>query len=170
MKKRRPPADASEESTARLGLRIGLMGLLIMGAGYVLAQTAQGIAEQSGLGESFVGAVLLGFATSLPEVSTVVAAVRMQRYAMAIGDVFGTNLFNVIILVLIDALHQGPPVLPAAGPFAAFAALMAAAMTLMYVVGLIERRDRTVLRMGVDSLAVIAIYLGGLFILFRLRP
>ena len=60
--------------------------------------------------------------------------------------------------------------LPAAGPFAAFAALMAAAMTLMYVVGLIERRDRTVLRMGVDSLAVIAIYLGGLFILYRLRP
>jgi cation:H+ antiporter len=164
-----PPAEPPADSTGRLASRIGLMGLAIMGAGYVLAESAQAIAAQSGLGESFVGAVLLGFATSLPEVSTVVAAVRMKRYAMAIGDVFGTNLFNVIILVLVDALHDGPPVLPAAGAFAAFAALMAAAMTLVFVVGLIERRDRTIGRIGLDAAAAIAIYIGGLFMLYHLR-
>jgi cation:H+ antiporter len=164
-----PPADMPEQSTVRLALRIALLGAVILGAGYVLAQTAQTVADQSGLGESFVGAVLLGFATSLPEISTVVAAVRMRRYAMAIGDIFGTNLFNVIILVLVDALHSGPPVLPAAGPFAAFAALMAAVMTMIFVVGLIERRDRTVGRIGVDALAAIAVYIGGLFVLYQLR-
>jgi hypothetical protein len=58
----------------------------------VLAQSGEALSEQTGLGTSFFGAVFLAFSTSLPEISTVVAAVRMRQYAMAVSDVFGTNL------------------------------------------------------------------------------
>jgi cation:H+ antiporter len=113
--------------------------------------------------------VALGFATSLPELSTVLESVRLRRYTMAISDVFGTNLFNVTILVLVDALHRGGPVLVEAGPFAATAALLALVLTAIYLVGMLERRDRTLLRMGYDSIAVVLTYAAGLVLLYALR-
>jgi cation:H+ antiporter len=164
-----PEADAPTDSRGRLVRRIVGAGAVILAAGFVLAQAAEAIAVQTGLGTSFVGAVLLALCTSLPEVSTALAAVRLGRYEMAIGDIFGTNLFNMTILVLIDALHPGPPVLQIAGAFAGFAAAMAALMTLIFIVGALERRDRTLWRMGADSLAVIAVYAVGVVVLYRLR-
>jgi cation:H+ antiporter len=71
--------------------------------------------------------------------------------------------------VLVDALHPGAPVLVEAGPFAAFAALMALVMTALFLAGMIERRDRTVLGMGLDSLAALACYAGGVTVLYQLR-
>jgi cation:H+ antiporter len=95
--------------------------------------------------------------------------VRLQRYTMALADIFGANMFNVAIIVVVDALHPGPPVLVLAGPFAAFSALLALLLTTVFLVGILERRDRTVLRMGFDSLLTIAGYLVGVALLYRLR-
>ena len=159
----------SAVSSGYLALRTGAYAAAILGAGFMLAQTGAAIANQTGIGTNFVGAVMLAFATSLPEVSTVVAAVRMKRYEMAISDIFGTNLFNVLIIAAVDLLHPGPPVLGQIGVFAAFGALLAAFLTLLFVVGMVERRDRTVLRMGLDSLAAIACYAGGLAVLYHLK-
>ena len=75
-----------------------------------------------------------------------VAAVRLRRYEMALGDIFGTNLFNTALLFLIDALASGPPVLGRVGAFSAFGALLSLALTAIFMAGVIERRDRTVLR------------------------
>ncbi|CAN7335796.1 sodium:calcium antiporter [Rhizobacter sp. LjRoot28] len=157
-------------SIGALSWRIAGTAGVILAGGYVLALSAEAVAHQTGLGASFVGAVLLGACTSLPEVSTVLAAVRMGRYALALGDVFGTNLFNVIILVLVDALHDGDPILQQAGPFAAFSALLAAAITAVFLIGLVERRDRTVARMGMDSIVACLLYAAGLVVLYGLRP
>jgi cation:H+ antiporter len=79
------------------------------------------------------------------------------------------NLFNVTIIVLVDALHPGDPVLLEAGRFASFGALLAIVLTAVFLVGMIERRDRTVFRMGIDSLFAIACYAGGLVVLYQLR-
>jgi cation:H+ antiporter len=147
----------------------GAAGVTILIAGVVLAKAAEVIAEHTGLGHSFVGGVFLAGSTSLPEVSTVLAAVRLRRYEMALADVFGTNLFNVTIIAVVDALHPGGPVLAQAGPFAAFNALLAIVLTALYLVGLLERRDRTVLRMGFDSLAALLCYAAGIVVLYQLR-
>jgi cation:H+ antiporter len=144
-------------------------GAFILVAGFLLASTGDAIAEQTGLGTSFFGAVFLGFSTSLPEISTVIAAVRLKRYEMAISDIFGTNLFNVTIIVLVDALYPGDSVLVEAGRFASFSALLALLLTTLFLVGLIERRDRTVMRMGIDSLASFFIYGAGVAVLYTLK-
>ena len=153
----------------QLAARIALAGLAILAGGFVLARSGDALAQQTGLGTSFVGAVLLAMCTSLPEVSTVLAAVKLRRYEMALGDVFGTNLFNATIIVLVDALHDGDPILAQAGRFAAFAALLAAAMTLVFLIGMVERRNRSWLRMGPDSIVAVAMYVVGLFVLYGLR-
>ncbi len=143
--------------------------VVILAAGFVLAQTGEALAEQTGLGASFVGAMLIGLATSMPEVSTALAAIRLKRYEMAIAGIFSTNVFNVLIIVLIDAVYAGPPVLVEAGRFAAFAALLAMLLTGFFMIGMIERRDRTVWRMGVDSMAVLLCFGAGVFVLYQLR-
>ncbi len=162
-------AVSDDRTLRRIILATVATGAVILVAGFLLARTGEAIAENTGLGTSFFGAIVLGFSTSLPEVSTVLAAVKLRRYTMAISDVFGTNLFNVTILVLVDALHPGGPVLVAAGPFAGFAALVAVALTAIFLVGMLERRDRTLLRMGVDSIAVVLVYAVGVVVLYGLR-
>lgn len=146
----------------------GVAGLVWV-AGVRLTHHAGEIAERSGVGDALVGAVLLAAGTSLPELSTAIAAVRMRRYSLALGDVFGTNLIDVALIFVVDAVYRGPPVLGELGAFSVFAALAGTLTTIVYVVGLLERRDRTVARIGVDSLVVLLVYVGGLAVLYRLR-
>jgi cation:H+ antiporter len=152
-----------------LAARAGVAGVAILVAGVVLARAGEAIAGQIGLGQSLGGFLLLAISTSLPEVSTVIASVRLHRYVMAVSDIFGTNLFNGGLLFLVDAVYRGGPVLNQVGRFAAFAALLGVVLSTLFLVGLIERRDRTVLRMGIDSLAVLGVYAGGVVILYRLQ-
>jgi cation:H+ antiporter len=158
-----------ERSLRRLIAYTAICAAVILVAGFLLARTGEILAEKTGLGASFFGAVALGIATSLPELSTVLESVRLRRYTMAISDVLGTNLFNVTIIVLVDALHRGGPVLVEAGPFAATAALLSLVLTAIYLVGMLERRDRTLLRMGYDSIAVVLTYGAGLVLLYVQR-
>lgn len=157
-------------STGRVALYTAASGAAIFVAGYVLAHTGEALAEQTGLGASFVGAVLVAVATSLPEVSSTLAAVRLGHLELAFGDIFGTNLFDVAAVTLADAVYAGGPVLREVGAFSTCAALLGILVTAIFLGGLIERRDRVVLRMGVDSLLVLLVYLGGLALLYQLRP
>jgi cation:H+ antiporter len=145
------------------------VGAAILVAGFFASRTADAFAEQTGVGASFVGAALLPISTSLPELSTVLAAVHLRSYGLAVSEIFGTNLFDVTIVFWIDAVYQGGPVLNEVGKFSTFWALLGIVLTMLYLAGLVERRDRTILRMGVDSLAVLVAYLGGLMLLYQLR-
>jgi cation:H+ antiporter len=144
-------------------------GLAILAAGYVLSRTGEAIATQTGLGSSFAGAVLVAISTSLPEVSTVLSAMRLREYSMAFSDIFGTNLFDLALVFVVDAVYAGPPVLDEVGTFSLFAALLGIAVTAVYIAGLVERKDRTLARMGYDSLVVVLLYFGGLAVLYTLR-
>jgi cation:H+ antiporter len=144
-------------------------GIVIVAAGYVLSRTGDAIAEQTGLGENFVGAVFVAIATSLPEMSTVVTAMRAGLYTMAMSDIFGTNLFDTSFLFIVDLTGDDKAVINEVGAFSAFASLIAITVTAIFIVGLAERRNRTILRMGYDSLAVLIVYLTGLVVLYFLR-
>jgi cation:H+ antiporter len=138
-------------------------------AGFILASTGDAIAQQTGIAESFVGMVLGGISTSLPELSTTLAAVKIRQYEMAFGDAFGTNLFSTMLLFFADLAYPGEPVLNIAGRFLLFAVLLAITLTAIYLAGLIERRNYTIFRMGVDSLTVLVFYAVGLTVLFYQR-
>jgi cation:H+ antiporter len=88
---------------------------------------------------------------------------------MAISDILGTNLINVGLLFVIDLLGSGEPVISQLGAFSAFGAMLGVVLTSLFLVGLAERRDRTLLRMGYDSILVILAYCGGVVLLYTLR-
>lgn len=159
---------SDDRSTRALWLAVAGLALVIFAAGALLSWTGDAIAVQSGLGQGSIGFLLVGVSTSLTEVTTIIVAYRLGRYEMAMGDIFGTNIFNTGLLLLADAAHRGEPVLDLAGPFEAVAALLGALMTGVLLLGLLERRDRTILRMGYDSAAVIALFMVGAALLYPL--
>lgn len=158
-----------EAPTSRVVSKTVAAAATILVAGFLITTTGEGIAEATGLGQSFFGAVFVAICTSLPELSSVISAVRLGREMLAIGDVLGGNLFDLALIFLIDAIYSGGPVLNEVGAFSVFAALLGVLLTTLYVVGMIERRDRAVLRMGYDSLAVLVCYGVGLVLLYNLR-
>ena len=167
-----PDEDAdTERPLARMLMALAALAATILAAGALLALSAEGIAEQAGLSSGMVGFLLVALATSLPELSSVTAAVRAGRYELAVGDIFGTNLFNLTLLAVADLLSAGEkPVLEAAGTFEVLGALVALLMTGAFVVGLLERKDRTVLRMGYDAMAALLVFAGGIAIMAPLAP
>ncbi|MDN3718249.1 hypothetical protein QW131_00905 [Roseibium salinum] len=88
---------------------------------------------------------------------------------MAVSDIFGTNLFDVAIIFLVDVLYFEGAVLNEVGNFSVLAGLLGILVTGLYVVGLIERRNPTILGVGVDSILVTVTYLGGIGILYTMR-
>ena len=145
--------------------KAAIAGLVIFLAGYALSQTGDALAAQTGLGTGMVGFALIGLATSMPELSTVVKSLRIRRYELAFGQVLGTNFVNLSLFILADAVFAGGPVVNALGAFEAVSALLGATLVGVMLVGLLERRDPAILRMGYDSLAVILLFCGGLGLL-----
>ena len=91
-------------------LKLALCGALIAMAGTMLTRYADVIADKTGVPGAWIGLVLLGFVTSLPELVTGISAVTLAHApGIAIGDVLGSLVFNLLILALIDALNRKQP-------------------------------------------------------------
>lgn len=169
---RRDGAEAAEDEPARdaslrlLVARRTVAGAVIFAAGYALSQTGDALAGQTGIGSGMVGFAMIGVATSMPELSTIITALRIRRYEMAFGQVLGTNFVNPSLILLADAVFAGGPVIDELGAFETISALLGATLTGVFLVGLLERRNPTVLRMGYDSLAVMLLFAGGLVLLY----
>lgn len=163
---KRPMGDYS---MVRLVGETVVSALVILVAGYVVATVGDALAKQTGLGASFVGVALVAIATSLPEASSVFASVKRGLYTMAISGILGTNILNVLLLFGVDMVAPGEPVLNKVGAFATVGALLGALVTAIFLIGLSERRDRRIWRMGTDSTAVLVLYLGGLYLLYTMR-
>lgn len=148
-----------------LVIRSAVAGAVIFASGYALAVTGDALAAQTGLGTGMVGFVLLGLTTSLPELSTITTALRMRRYEMAFGQVIGANFINLAQILLADLVFAGGPIINEVGRFEIISALLGAVLIGIYLVGLLERRNPTVMRMGYDSLAVIILFVLGVILL-----
>ncbi|MDE2744503.1 MAG: sodium:calcium antiporter [Chloroflexota bacterium] len=99
---------------AVLWLQFVASAVLILLAAHFLASSADTVADRTGLGRSFIGVVMLATATSLPELATGISSIAwLDAPDLAIGDAFGSNLFNLMIIGLADLYWQNGPVLNA---------------------------------------------------------
>ncbi len=89
----------------------GISALVVIVAGRFLAASADGIAEITGIGASFIGVLLVSIVTTLPEGSVTVAASLRRSYGIVIGNVFGSCAFNVSVIFFADLFHAGGPLL-----------------------------------------------------------
>jgi cation:H+ antiporter len=152
------PKELDRVAFPALVRSFGLLGLAILGCGLVLTASAAAVAEQTGLSASFIGVTLLASATSLPEVSTTIAAVRIGAYSMAISNIFGSNLLMIALVLPADIAYSGAPILGAIDQATAFALVSGVLVTAIYLAGLLIRSQRTILGMGIDSALVLVVY------------
>ena len=140
--------------------------LVIVLAAPQFAKAADGIAIATGVGTTFVGTWLVGLSTSLPELVTSFAAVRLRAYDMAVGNLFGSNAVNMALFALLDLAHPGPPILSIADPAHAVSALVAIVLMTIAAATLVHRsrHGRTVAEPG--SLLIILGYVLGIGLVF----
>ncbi len=148
-------------------LRYVAAAFLVVLAGSFLPFIGKTLAQQMGWYESFVGTLFIAFATSLPEVVVTVSALRLGAVDMAIGNLFGSNIFNIFILVIDDVLYLKGPLLENVSSSHAVSALSAMIMTGVAIVGLFYRTQTRVLNtVGWVSIFLFCAYILNTFILF----
>ena len=125
------------------------------------------LAVAMGVGETFVGTLLIAFATSLPELVVTVAALRIGAFNMAVSNLFGSNLFNILILAVEDVVFTGGSILSAVSELHTISAVSAIVMTGIGVVGLVYKPRRLLfLNVGWVSLFLLSIYLINFTVLY----
>ncbi len=158
--------DPTVPSLLRALIGFGAGTLLLVFTTPVLVRTAAEIANQTGLSAGFVGATLLAFVTSLPELVTTVAAVRMGAYDLAVGNLFGSNIFNMFALGLTDVFFLGGRFLGAIDPTLALAGLLGLLLTSLGLIGNLARVERRLIFVELDALLIILGYVGGMGFLY----
>jgi cation:H+ antiporter len=165
-------APFSEEELAGVSsLRTALIGFGVATAVLVvvspwLVRSAKEIAEITGMGTGFVGAALLGVVTSLPEVATAIAALRIGAYDLAVGNLFGSNAFNMLALALTDLFYTEGRFFGLIAPEFAMAALLGLLLTSLGLIGNLARDPRRLRFVEVDALLIMIGYGLGIWFLF----
>ncbi len=132
----------------------------------VLVRSTAEIALLTGLSNGFIGATLLAFVTSLPELVTTVAAVRLGAYDLAVGNLFGSNLFNMFAFGLSDLFFVPGRFLDAIDPTLALAGLLGLLLTGLGLIGNLARVERRLLFVEIDALLIIIGYVAGIYFLY----
>ena len=144
-----------------------LAGVVVVAAGTLLARSADVIAARTRLGGLWVGSVLLALATSLPELMTDIAAVRLGEPDLAAGDLFGSSMANMLILAFITLLPAGRDLFTRAALDHALYAALAIIITCVAAVLILAAPRTSVLGIGPGSLLLLVIYLIGARAIFR---
>jgi cation:H+ antiporter len=149
----------------------GIIGFSVSAAVLVLVvpllvDTSSEIAVITGLGTGFVGTAMLSVVTSLPELLAAIAAVRLGAYDMAVGNLFGSSVFNMLGVGVADLFYVDGRFLAAIDPNFALVALLGMLLTNMALLGNLARVERKILFLELDTLAIILVYIFGMYVLF----
>ncbi|MFH0750483.1 MAG: sodium:calcium antiporter [Chloroflexota bacterium] len=131
---------------------------VILVAAPVLALSGKGIADTTGVGQTFVGALLLATATSLPELVVSLAAVRIGAYDLAVGNLFGSNAFNMTILLAADLAYVPGPILAAVDPAQVVAGVGAILLMAIALAAVVHGTRTRIRRLEPDAVALLATY------------
>ena len=152
-------------------LRRAILGFTIAAAILVLVtpwlvRSSTEIAVLTGLSDGFVGIVMVAVVTSLPELVAMVSAVRFGAYDIAVGNLFGSNVFNMFALALADVFYTEASFLGAIDPVFALAGLLALLLTMMGLMGNLAQVERRIGVVEIDALLLILCYFAGLWLLY----
>lgn len=142
--------------------------VIIVFSGYHLTITADQISVVTGIDQSFIGTVLVAAATSLPELVATISAIKIGAYNMAVGNVFGSNIFNMTVIFFADVFYRQGVLLEDARIVHILTATVGIVMATIILIGLFYRSRRSFMLMGWDAIAAVVVYFVGIYLLFQL--
>jgi cation:H+ antiporter len=150
-------------------LKFSINAVFVIVAAVFLPKVGEGIAESTGLGQTFVGSIFIAIVTTIPEVVVSIAAVRIGAIDLAMGNLFGSNIFNIFILAIDDLFFIKGPILSFVNENHIISALFAIAMTSTAIIGLTYRAEKRTLFLAWDSIVIILLYMANLVSLYMLK-
>lgn len=171
-----PPFSTPEE-TARAertapALRPAIAGfalasVMILVSARFLASSAAEIADQLGISSGFAGVTLLAITTSLPELVVAVAGVRTGAYDLAVGNLLGSNCFNMLIILALDVVDGPGVVLSSVTPDVLVGALFAILLMGQVLLEVLNRSERRIWYIEPGAFFLVLTYLIGLYFTYQ---
>lgn len=140
-----------------------LSALIVIAAGSWLPFIGSEIVSVMGWGKTFVAVLFLALATTLPEMSVSIAALRLGAVGMSIGNLVGSNIFNVAILFVVDIFYRPGSLLSSVSINMIYAAFFGAVL-----LGIVYFSLKKRIANHIPSLIIILLYIFSLFFLFQI--
>lgn len=143
---------------------LGVAAVVTLIAGVGLQSSGSGLATAFHINGGLFAATFIALAGALPNISTGLSSIDIGDYKLAMSDIFGGNAVMPALFIFCDII-AGHAVLTSASPTDVWFAALGVLLTSIYIIGLIVRPRRIYFRIGVDSLAVIFLYVVGIIVL-----
>jgi cation:H+ antiporter len=150
---------------AYMWLSFALHSLVVGISGWALAQLAVPLGEQTGLSHGVVGGVFTAVSTSIPELVVAITAVRMGALNLAVGDIIGGNAFDTLFIAASDIAYRSGPIYASFADAEFFWLAISILMTSVLLMGLIYRERHGPGNIGLESIALLILYFGGVLLL-----
>ncbi len=159
--------SSRKQALRRASIGFGLSTLAILVSAPFLATSAELIAERSGVTETFIGTSLVAITTSMPELVTSIAAVRLGAFDLAVGNLYGSNAFNMAAFFFADLAYRDGSLLAAVEPAHALTAFWGIFLMNVGLMGIIYRAEKRYFLIEPDSFIMILGWILGMWLLFR---
>lgn len=158
--------ELEEEVREPMSLQKAILGfavcaVVVIASGIFLIRSSKEIALATGLSASFMGAFLVAIVTSLPELATSIGALRIGAYDMIVGNLFGSNMFNILTIFFADSAFRSGSILAGLRGGETDQLLVALCGVLLTVIAMIAiaiRSRRKLIGVGIDSIALFVTY------------
>jgi cation:H+ antiporter len=162
-----PDEEHQQASATWMIVGILVAGIVTIVSGALVAETAGEFTEEGGLAESVVGGLFMAIATSLPELVTSVAAVRRGAVTLAVSDIVGGNFFDVCFVAAADLAYLRGSLYHAegTGDREQFLTALTILLNVVLLLGLLFRQRQGPGNIGLESVAMLLIYIGGFLVL-----
>jgi cation:H+ antiporter len=140
--------------------------VLVILAALFLPYFGENIAQQTGISDSFFGTLFLAIITSLPELVISISALRMGALEMAMGNLLGSNVFNILILAITDFFYTAGSLFESISETHLLSILISIMMTAIVALGFVTRPEKKLWRLSQDGFMILILYIGLVIILF----
>ena len=149
-------------------IRFALLALIIIIAALFLPYFAEKIAEQTGLGKTFIGTLLLAISTCMPEMAVSYGAARLGSFDLAVGNLLGSNIFNIFILFIGDLFYTQGHLLKDASDINLISVFAVILMSTVAIAGLTYRPKGKRYLLAWDALLIFIIYIINMILLYKM--
>ena len=144
-----------------------MCALIIILVGTKLTHYGDIIAEKTGLGRVWIGAALFPLATCLPEITSSSGAAWINAPNLAIGNIFGSIMFNLLIIAIADFAHGPGPLLSEVTTGQILTAILGIFLCAIAALSILTKPTLMLVGIGIDSLILIVLYFLGIIVIFK---
>lgn len=168
-------AQAAEAPSSRhaagIGLRTAtkwysLYACIVIAGSVSLPYFANRLANETGISQSFIGTLLVAVATSLPELVVSIEAVKIGSPDIAMGNLLGSNIFNILIVSIEDLLYRQGALLSVVSDEHLFSGLITILMSVVVGIAIFDRSGTKKWRLSIASLVLVFLYCLLMILLF----